>query len=270
MATQLLIYESVVPLSFGRHRDCAVEISGNYGFSRKVNSVPLLAAEFPDAASEYAIVFTEAQGKVMPAVILGMRGNENVYLSKDATWGAKYIPAFVRCYPFVFSITSDEQRLVLCVDEGCTGFNREGRGQRLYGDDGKPTAYINNILKFLQEYQRQFRVTAAFCQTLRELDVLEPMLAHADLASGERLSLSGFMAVNRTKLKAIPGDKLAALAKTDELELLYLHLHSMRNFRGLKDRLGGEAPSGNGSEKSESQRSADAGKASKKHPAAVN
>ena len=42
--------------------------------------------------------------------------------------------------------------------------------------------------------------------------------------------LGGFMAVNRAKLKAVPGEKLAELAQTDELELLYLHLQSMRNF----------------------------------------
>jgi hypothetical protein len=55
--------------------------------------------------------------------------------------------------------------------------------------------------------------------------------------SGEKLSLSGFMAVNRAKLKALTGDKLAELAQTDELELLYLHLQSMRNFLALPGRL---------------------------------
>jgi hypothetical protein len=45
------------------------------------------------------------------------------------------------------------------------------------------------------------------------------------------------MAVSREKLKALPADKLAELAKTDELELLYLHLQSMRNFVAMKDRL---------------------------------
>jgi hypothetical protein len=51
------------------------------------------------------------------------------------------------------------------------------------------------------------------------------------------LSLGGFMAVERPKLKALAADKLAALVPTDELELLYLHLQSMRNFLGLRDRL---------------------------------
>jgi len=237
MPTQLLIYETVMPLSIGRHSDCSVEISGDYAFSGKVNSVPLMAVEFPHAASEYAIVFAGNETNLVPAVILGVRGNENLFLSKEKAWEAKYIPAFVRRYPFVFSTSPDGQRLILCIDEAFAGFNREGRGQRLFGEDGKPSAYVDNVLKFLQEYQAQFLRTQAFCAKVRELDVLEPMQAQVELASGERMALSGFMAVSRSKLKAVSGDKLAELAQTDELELLYLHLQSMRNFLSLKDRL---------------------------------
>jgi hypothetical protein len=63
------------------------------------------------------------------------------------------------------------------------------------------------------------------------------MQAQVTTPKGEKLSLSGFMAVRRSKLRELPGDKLAALAKTDELELLYLHLYSLRNFSEVKDRL---------------------------------
>jgi hypothetical protein len=45
------------------------------------------------------------------------------------------------------------------------------------------------------------------------------------------------MAVSRDKLRALDGAMLAKLAQTDELELIYLHLHSMRNFDQVKDRL---------------------------------
>ena len=45
------------------------------------------------------------------------------------------------------------------------------------------------------------------------------------------------MAVSREKLKALPAETLAEMAKTDELELIYLHLHSLRNFDRLRDRL---------------------------------
>jgi hypothetical protein len=75
------------------------------------------------------------------------------------------------------------------------------------------------------------------CKKIRELDLLEPMQAQVEMASGGRLALGGFMAVSRQKLRALPGEALAKLAQTDELELLYLHLYSMRNFVNLRDRL---------------------------------
>ena len=45
------------------------------------------------------------------------------------------------------------------------------------------------------------------------------------------------MVVSRDKLRALAGETLQQLAKNDELELLYLHLASMRNFNDVKDRL---------------------------------
>jgi hypothetical protein len=239
MTSQLLIYESAVPVSNARHADWSVEVGADYGFSRKVNSVPLMAVEFPHAAAEYAIVFSGTAEAFIPTAILGMR-EENLYLGGQGAWQAKYIPAFVRRYPFVFSSSQDGKTFTLCIDEAFPGFNQQGRGQRLFGEDKKPSAYVSNVLKFLEQYQIEFRRTQAFCQKVKELNLLEPMRAQANLPSGERLSLTGFMAVSREKLKALPGDKLAELAKTDELELLYLHLQSMRNFQAMVQRMGGK------------------------------
>jgi hypothetical protein len=238
MSTQLLIYETVVPVVFANHRHSSVEIGRNFAFSSKINSVPLTAVEFREAQSDYPIVFAGNKEGVMPAVILGLREGENLYLSHDGKWDARYIPAFVRRYPFVFAKSDDEQRFNLCIDEQFSGFNGDGRGERLFTDDGKPTPYVDNILKFLQEYQLQIHRTERFCKKILDLELLEPMQAQVELNSGERYSLGGFMAINREKLKELPGDKLAELAKTDELELIYLHLQSMRNFGALKDRLG--------------------------------
>ena len=236
MSTQLLFYDNAVPVSSARHADCSVEVK-DYAFCRNVNSVPLMAVEFPMAAAEYPIVFTVGDDAVAPVVILGVRGKENLYVSPEGTWQAKYVPAFVRRYPFVFSAQDNAKNFVLCVDEAFAGFNREGRGQRLFTDEKKPSPYVDNVLKFLQEYRAQYMRTRTFGKTLKELDLLEPMRANISLAGGSQWSLSGFSVVDRKKLKALPPEKLAELANTDELELLYLHLHSMRNFTGVKDKL---------------------------------
>ena len=251
MTTQLLIYETAVPVSSGRHAKCAVEAGTGFAFTRKLNSVPLMAVEFPQAASEYAVVFAQSGGDVVPVVILGARQNENLYLADDDAWRAKYVPAFIRRYPFVFSPSEDGKTFTLCVDEAFQGLNYLGRGQALFTADGKHTPYVDNVLKFLQEYRTQFLRTQAFCKKIKELDLLEPMQAQFTLGSGEKMSLGGFHVVDRKRLKALPAETLAQLAASDELELIYLHLQSMRNFTEIKDRLvvsaigkSGDEPSG--------------------------
>jgi len=242
MATKLLIYETAVPVSKAKHGEWSVEPGADYGFSRNVNAVPLMAVEFPSAAAEYAIVFAGTGDEAMPAVILGVREQENLYLAKEGGWGARYVPAFVRRYPFVFSSPDEGKTFTLCIDEAFKGFNREGRGERLFDAEGKPSAYVENVLKFLQQYQIEFRRTQAFCRKLKELNLLEPMRAQLTLESGERMALGGFTAVERARLKTLSAERLADLARTDELELVYAHLQSLRNFAAMRERMGGAAP----------------------------
>lgn len=242
MATQMLIYESVAPISKQRHAKHSLEVGADYGFARNVNSLPLTAVEFLPAALEYPVVFAGNDNSVMPAVILGLRDKENTYLDARDNWRAKYIPAFARRYPFVFSSPDQGKNFALCIDESFTGLNTEDRGQRLFDDQGKPTQYVENVLKFLQQYQIEFQRTQRFCDRLKKLGLLAPMQAQVDLGDSGRLSLTGFMVVDRAKLKALPGDTLAELMKNDSLELIYGHLHSMRHFGAIRERMVGGKP----------------------------
>jgi hypothetical protein len=231
---QLLIYETATPLNSAKHAGWSIDTQPNYAFAAKVNSVPLMSVEIMHAAAEYPIVFGGTGDNVMPAVILGLRKGENTYVDEAGDWKAKYVPAFVRRYPFVFSSADEGKTFALCVDEKFPGLNQEGRGQKLFNEENKPTPYVEGVLKFLQQYQAEFARTQAFCKKLKELNLLEPMQARVTMESGERVSLSGFSVVDRARLKTLTSEALADLARTDELELLYAHLYSMRNFAGMK------------------------------------
>ncbi len=230
---QMLFYENVSPVSPQRHGDLSIDRE-DFNFAANVNSVPLMAVEMTAAAAEYTIVFAGDDQNVMPVVILGLEGTRNYYVGEDGNWTADYIPAFVRRYPFVFA--QNENQFTLCVDEEWSGCNREGKGQRLFDENGERTDYLNRMLKFLEESQAHFVRTQTYCNHLKELDLLEPMKADFTFPGGEKKSLGGFLAVNRDKLKALPAEKLAELAKTDELELTYVHLFSMNNFRRVMER----------------------------------
>jgi len=234
---QMLFYEHVVPVSAARHKDLSIE-RVDFSFAGQVNSVPLTAVEIPHAASEYTIVFAGNDEAITPIVILGLDDSENRYVTEDGSWPGRYIPAFVRRYPFVFSRSEDGKTFTLCVDESWAGCNREGRGERLFDDDGEQTDYLKNMMEFLKDYQTQFQRTQVFCKRLKELGVLEPMKVEFTMPSGDKKALAGFMAASREKLTALPAKKLAELAKTGELELTYNHLASMRNFAFVPGRGG--------------------------------
>ena len=188
MSTQLLFYEQAVPVSVEKHKNWGLDTGSNYAFARQVNSVPITAVEFPRAALEYALVFAGNDAGIMPAVVLGIEVNKTLYVEASGRWIGHYVPAFVRRYPFVFSST-DGASFTLCIDGTFKGWNQEGKGQRLFDDSGERTEYVQNILKFLQQYQAEFQRTRSFCKKLKDLDLLEPVHAQFTTPGGERRSL---------------------------------------------------------------------------------
>lgn len=239
MTKQLQFYETAVPVSAQRHRDWCIEKQPDYAYASHSNAVPLTAAEFAVAALEYSIVFVGSEDAPTPVVLLGLNAEENLYLEDGHRWKARYIPAFVRRYPFVFSRSADGSTYTLCIDERFQGCNQEGRGEALFDVTGAGTDYLNAMMKFVTSYQQQITQTTAFCEKLKQLDLLEEMTARFQLPSGEKAQVKGFMAVDRAKLSQLPGDTLAELTRTGALELIYAHLLSLRNFAELLElRLG--------------------------------
>jgi len=233
MPTQVLFYSNAQPVNQTRHKDLCVKTGPDFSFAKDTNSVPLMAVEFPHAASEYAIMFAGSEEKPIPVVIMGYNESENRYIDEDEQWRAKYIPAFIRRYPFVFSSSDDGDTLTLCVDEEYDGCNEDGHGERLFDADGERTLFLNNTLKFLEEYQAHYYRTENFCKTLKELDLLEPVTARFTTPDGQQRNLTGIQSVSRKKMKELSEADLHKLHQSDGLELIYLHLHSSRNLQNM-------------------------------------
>ncbi len=233
MAKQLLIYGNVAPVNKAKHGQVSVKNNSDFSFARHVNSVPLTAVEFPNAAEDLTIVFAGEGSQVSPVVIMGVKPEENLFINETGESSTRYLPAFIRRYPFVFSTTDNGDNFTLCIDEDFPGLNSEGHGERLFDASGEQTQYLNGVLSFLKEYQAHFVRTQQFCNKLLELDLLQPMSAEIKTPDGESSRLTGFQVINREKLQKLSGEALAALSVTGELELAYIHLQSLRNLNAL-------------------------------------
>jgi hypothetical protein len=234
---QLLIYDNLTPLTRQDHGNLSLRKLESFAFARQTNAVPLVVAEFPLAAIEYAIVFTDTEEGIVPAAILGARNGENLFVDDNGRWNAAYAPAFVRRYPFAFATDEKAERFTVMIDPGHSGFNTSGEGDRLFNADGTSAPLLETMIAFLQEYQGMFARTKIFGARLAELGVLDAVEANMPLPSDPQRKLAGFKIVNRDKLKSIPADVLAQMLREDELEFVFLHLFSLRNLDRLKDRL---------------------------------
>lgn len=239
MSTQPLFYKKVVALNKERHKNLHLEPVEGYAFANETNSLYIAAIEFIKAASEYVIVFGKGTDNVVyPVVLLGLRIGQNLFVDNKGKWNADYIPAYARRYPFILAAPDgNNANFTVCIDESFSGFNTAKEGQLLFDKKGKESPILKQAIEFLQDYQKNVQLTTLFCNNLAKLDLLEPMQANIQLKTGDKFAIGGFFCVNRKKLKQLNPEKLAELARTDELELIYTHLSSLNNVGKLMKKM---------------------------------
>lgn len=231
-----LYYEKPVLLDRDKHRHRKVLPSASYAFARKANSLYLAGVEFNAACKEYAIVFTRASdGRTVPVAMLGLRSRENLFVDEEGRWGGAYVPAFVRRYPFVLAELPGGS-VGVCIDEAFAGLN-EREGEALFDAQGNNTPFLQNAMDFLQQYQREYARTEAFCRRLQEAGLLREMNAKADLVDGRSFTVSSLLVVDEPKLMALPDATVLSLFRTGEMHLISMHLMSLANMQGLVDRV---------------------------------
>lgn len=235
MAKQLMFYEKVAPVSLERHKDWSIQTGVSYKFAQSANAAPLMCAEFLTAATELPIVFGKSEEGFSPVAILGIEQDNCLLVDDDGAWLGRYIPAFVRRYPFVFAADDKQETFTLCVDEEYPGIDPDGkRGDQLYDGD-EPAPILERALEFSRNYELEARKTNEFCKLLNEQNLFDPMQAGITLPDGQKRSVTGFYVVSRERLKELSDEVRDDFFKRDVLELIYYHLASLRNMEKLRD-----------------------------------
>ncbi|MBL8472852.1 MAG: SapC family protein [Rhodocyclaceae bacterium] len=229
----LIFYERIVPLDRNTHRNLRLKAQPGHKFAADTHFVPLAAAELAPASHEYPIVFARQEDGLLPVALLGMRERENLFMGDDG-WRARYVPAFVRRYPFVVAKQNDE-RLMVCIDEGYAGFSRD-EGEPLFDAEGKDGAFLTQALGFVQGFHAEASRTAEFCKELDQLGLMREMSALAELRDGRKFRLEKFWVVDEQKLQALQSAAVIDLFRRGWLGLIYAHLLSLTNLQDLLDR----------------------------------
>lgn len=235
------LYRRPVALDPALHRQRQVQKLTDFSIARELHAVPLTATEFPHAALEFPIVFIDSGARdtagkpvMAPAALLGLRHGENLYVDGER-WDARYIPAYIRRYPFLTATLPGAGGVNVLVDEAWSGFGEQG-GEPLFEDGDAPAPALRRMMDFLERYEHEAERTRAFCERLGRLGVLKEMKADATLPNGEQISVDGFHTVDEARLRAFPDDTVLELWRTGVLMLIQMHLVSIVNIRHLVNR----------------------------------
>jgi hypothetical protein len=227
-----LFYQRLVALDGHAHAKLKLSAPPDLKFSARSPVVPLLSIEFTDAAREYPIAFLRgADGRLAPVALTGTPGGDNVYIDAAGRWNARYVPAYVRRYPFMFAQVSPTE-LTVCIDAAFPGFN-ETDGTPMFDAAGEPSPMLKQIVANLSEHQRQSRLTEAFVQRLEAAGLMMEASAKANLNDGRCLSLEGFWIVDEARFRALPDATLKEWFASGEIGLVYAHLLSLGNLLEL-------------------------------------
>ncbi len=231
LSGQVALYTNPEPLSIERHGHLGISaIDRPFDFLKETHVIPVMINEFAAAALSYPIIF--AGDNRAPLAVMGLKPGENLAVLPDGNFDQlSYLPAYVRRYPFVFAQDDDNQRLVVCLETNSPLVSNAP--QTPFFDNGQPSAYTQNAIEFLQEFEKSRVMTDSFVALMNDLDLWEPRKQvftpppGPDGRPGREIPLADYFAISQDKLSALPIDKIQQLNETGALGAIYAHLTSL-------------------------------------------
>ncbi len=230
-----MFYKKIEILTPAAHGALSVKDAADMSFSAEVDHVPLLVNEFAEAQRHYPIVFSGGSDPMAYALLGGMDGR-NLFIESDGTWAkGRYVPAYVRRYPFLAARVAETDQWTVCIDREAPMVS-EGDIRPLYHSE-EPTKTLREAIEFCRNYAASEAHTRTCCRVLHELDLLSEGQASLLLPGEETRRLRGFHVIDRKKYDALPADVIEEWRQTRLLDAVYAHFASFGAWEVIRLRV---------------------------------
>lgn len=239
----LPLYKRPEPLNVQMHRGKGLKYGDRpFDFLNETHFVPITIGELATASAHYPVVFLGPN--YLPVAVMGLRPGENLFV--DPATGTfeqyRYLPAFVRRYPFVAaSHPDDADRFTVCVD-AASHLMSDNPDQPFFNDAGEPTPFMQNAIDFVRGFETDVTATNIMIKRFRELDLFEeqttrfqPRNAQGE-PEGEAIVIATYWGISNDKVRALSGDVLMELRDNAFLSVIYAHMFSQSHWELILNR----------------------------------
>lgn len=241
---QLLFYQNIVALDKTKHQSLELVDEFNLDFASSINFIPILHSELTQVAQELPIVFLKSgDTEFALAAVVGLRDKENLQI-KDGRWVGRYIPAFIRRYPFITLSQPDNPAqffIAIDADANCLidrkNKKKAGQESEPLFEGGAPSKKIQQVLPFLQKYHLEHRNTIQFCQQLSDLQLLSSSNLKIQSKSGQTYQVNGIWIIEEANLKKLLPEVLHQLLSDGVLSKIIEHQFSLNHFTSLTEKV---------------------------------
>lgn len=226
---------NLVALDINLHSGVKIAPVTDYSFAKDYHAVPVAGTEFSNVAKDYAIVFMQREdGSFIPTAMLGLRPSENLFIDEKGGWNARYIPFFVRRFPFVAAETEGDNAIV-CIDKTAMEKLSSPTGMALF-ENGEPSADMKQMASNLFAFRDEGDRVAQWSKLLNDRELFKQVNATAELPDGKKLTMEGMWVVDDEKLRKLPGAVIKTWLENGLLSLVHAHLLSLGNLQILAEK----------------------------------
>lgn len=200
--------------------------------------VTVTPREVEQASVHYPLFFAKdpTTGAFGLFAMLGFQPTENLFLQGNE-WRVAHVPLRVRRGPFSVAFRpgagSEPDVLVqIDLDDARVGTLE---GERLFHEDDRPSAYLEQVTSVLSELVTGAPDTRAFVQRLMDERIIEAVSIEADFVDGSRIVFDELYTVSSSVAAALTGSALEKLHAAGDLRRVHAIERSLSNIRGLID-----------------------------------
>lgn len=220
------------------HANLYINNAPSAEFGDDINYIPIVADELKQLVLDYPVYFMKnpQTGQFELFVLTGFTAGENLFL-QQGRWRAQYIPLHIKRQPFKLGLRDatitepTDNDLAVLIHQDHPRVN-ENTGERIFDQQGDPTAYLNAVCEQLMTLMHGNKRTSAFITTLLEHELLEAVQLSLN-QQGEKQTYSGLYAINEQALAQLDAHALKSLYEMGYLQACYMIIASIGHIQKL-------------------------------------